>query len=119
MKSVHEAELLGELSDRHAAYLVYDGAYRLKPWSQEVAAEVEALVKLFQGWRQRVYRFENDYGASVVLYEPVFSRRLAWDLMLARFFGRGPFTFDYADGPVSGLEWAEVQGLLDEIKRKR
>ncbi|CAN5597805.1 hypothetical protein BH24DEI1_BH24DEI1_19550 [soil metagenome] len=113
---MNEADLLRELGDRHAEYLVYDGNFRLG-YGPEANSE-QSLARLFKGWRQKIYRFDNDYGASVIFYQRVFSGKMAWDLMMARFFSRDPFTFRYADAPMSDLRWTQIQALLDDIKRK-
>lgn len=97
-------------------YLVYDGHFRFG-YGAEAKLEL-GLARLFSDWRQKIYRFDNDYGASVLLYQRVFSGKMAWDLMVARFLGQDPFTFRYADAPMSDLRWPQIQDLLDDIKRK-
>ena len=108
-----EVELLFEVSDRHSDHLVYVGEYRL------LGAAKSALRNLFHDWRQRVYRFENDLGASVVFYQPLSKPGMTWDLVKARFVGDDPFDFRYADGVSSNLRWLEVQQFLDRIKSGR
>lgn len=108
-----EVELLYEVSDRHSDHLVYAGEYRL------LGAAKSALKILFDDWRQRVYRFENDLGASVVFYQPLSKPGMTWDLVVARFVGDDPFDFRYADGVSSNLHWGEVQQFLDRIKTGR
>ena len=108
-----ELELLFELDDRHKQNLVYQGEYRLKVLAKDLYAPFKTL---FDDWQQRIYRFENDLGASVVLYNPLSTRGLTWDFVLARFKGEDPFDFAYADGVTSGLDWREVQQRLDELK---
>lgn len=107
-----EFELLYELNDRHKDHLIYEGAYRF------VAAgeHYELLRQLFDDWRQRIYRFDNNLGASVVLYQPLSRPTMTWDLVIARFVGSDPFDFKYADGVASNLRWRDVQQFLDRIK---
>lgn len=111
-----EVELLYEISDRHQDHLVYDGEYRLL---LEAGAAYRPLKALFDDWRQRIYRFENDLGASVVFYRPLSRSRMTWDLIVARFVGGDPFDFRYATGVRSNLRWREVQRMLDDIKVRR
>jgi hypothetical protein len=111
-----EVELIYEISDRHSGHLIYDGEYRLTPLLAEERRT--PLETLFEDWRQRIYRFENDLGASVVFYRPLTRSRMTWDLVVARFIGRDPFDFRYAAGVRSNLRWREVQRLLDDIKTK-
>ena len=108
-----ELELLFELDDRHHNHLVYEGEYRLKLLAKDIYSPFKSL---FDDWQQRIYRFENDLGASVVLYNPLNKATLTWDFVLAKFRGEDPFDFVYADGVTSGLEWREVQQRLDSIK---
>lgn len=108
-----EVELLFEVSDRHSDHLVYEGEYRL------LGAAKSALRTLFHDWQQRIYRFENDLGASVVFYQPLSKPGMTWDLVAARFVGDDPFDFRYADGVSSDLRWPEVQQFLDRIRAGR
>lgn len=107
-------DLLGELRDRHVDHLVYEGPYRLGAVAPR--EEIDPLLSLFDDWLQRIYRFENRYGASVVLYRPVGRNRMRWDLVVARFLGQDPFDFRYADGVAQDLNWRDIQGFLDRIK---
>lgn len=108
-------ELLHEFDDRHLHHLVYDGPYRLTGRSR-LEHELSGLLRLFADWRQRIYRFENSYGASVVLYRPLGAAGMRWDLIATRFDGRDPFEFRYAGATANDLRWREVQRLLDRIK---
>ena len=108
-----EAELIFEISDRHQDHLVYEGEYRLLTNAREIYRPLKAL---FDDWRQRIYRFENGFGASVVFYRPISRSLMTWDLVAARFVGNDPFDFRYATGVRSNLRWREVQRLLDDIK---
>ena len=109
-------DLLGEFRDRHVDHLVYEGPYRL---GAAAAPHVESVVPdLFGDWRQRIYRFDNRYGASVILYQPLGRDRLRWDLVVARFLGQDPFDFRYADGVVPNLQWRDIQRFLDRIKSR-
>lgn len=98
-------------------HLVYEGPYRLTRW-HKVAEELAYIVKAFEEWRQRIYRFDNRKGASVVLYQPINGRRMRWDLIPARFMGEDPFEFHYQGGVASNLSWREVQRLLDDIRAR-
>jgi hypothetical protein len=109
-------ELLGELRDRHADHLVYEGPYRLGAAAPPDA--VDAVLSLFDDWRQRIYRFDNRFGASVILYQPVGRTRMRWDLVVARFLGQDPFDFRYTDGVAQDLRWRDIQGFLDRIKSR-
>lgn len=107
-----EFELIHEFEDRHLAYLIYEGAYCLaKP-----EPFYEPLKTLFKDWRQRIYRFDDDIGASVILYKPVSKNTMTWDIMLAQFFGEQPFDFKHSNQILSNLAWREVQRWLDYIK---
>lgn len=108
-----ELELIFELDDRHEMSLVYEGEYRLKIVAKELYAPFKTM---FNDWRQRIYRFENNLGASVVLYSPLTNGKLRWDFVTARFVGDDPFDFAYTDGINSGLSWREVQQKLDRVK---
>ena len=110
-----ELELFHELKDRHKRHLVYDGDYTFLRAAKEL---YRPLKNLFNDWRQRIYRFENNLGASVVLYTPLSNEQMTWDLVLARFNGHDPFDFNYADGVTSKLHWRDVQTILDDIKAK-
>lgn len=112
---MENAELLAEMKDRHSRHLVYEGPYRLVR-RRTVAEELASVLKFFEEWRQRIYRFENRYGASVVLYQPINGGRMRWDLIRARFPGEDPFSFNYDGGIASNLSWREVQGILDRIR---
>ena len=105
-----ELKLLYEFEDRHADYLIYEGDYQL---AQSID---ESVKKLFQDWRQRVYRFEHDLGASVVLYQPMYQQCMTWDLVLTRFFGEAPFEFIRLNVLRTNLHWRDVQKVLDKIK---
>jgi hypothetical protein len=106
-----ELELLTEFQDRHRDHLIYEGSYRLP-------TPAELLERLFADWRQRVYRFENDLGASVVFYQSLTKPIMTWDVVLAKFFGDDPFDFRYGGSMRSNVRWREVQQLLDQIKGK-
>ena len=108
-----EAELLFEIGDRHREHLVYAGEYRLLALARESVGPLRAFL---DDWRQRIYRFENDFGASVVFYRPLERSTMTWDLVAARFVSGDPFDFRYAAGVRSNLRWREVQRLLDDIK---
>ena len=108
-----ELELIYEVSDRHTQNLVYAGEYRLLGAAKDL---YRPLKNLFNDWRQRVYRFENGLGASVILYQPLTHNAMTWDLVTAQFVGDDPFDFRYADGINSNLRWREVQQMLDKIK---
>ncbi|MEX2535954.1 MAG: hypothetical protein WD273_10215 [Trueperaceae bacterium] len=112
---MENADLLGELRDRHSRHLVYEGPYRLVR-RRTVSEELAAVLRAFEEWRQRIYRFENRFGASVVLYQPLNDRGMRWDLVRARFLGDDPFAFHYEGGIASNLSWREVQRILDGIR---
>lgn len=109
-------DLLGEFRDRHADHLVYEGPYRLG--ASAPLEEANPILALFDDWRQRIYRFDNRYGASVILYRPLNRDRMRWDLVVARFLGQDPFDFRYADGVAQDLRWRDIQGFLDQIKAR-
>lgn len=111
------AELFQEFDDRHLHHLVYDGPYRLTS-EAVLERELTGLLKLFDDWRQRIYRFDNSYGASVVLYQPLSTPTMRWDLIATRFEGVDPFAFHYHSAAANDLRWREVQGLLDRIKTR-
>ncbi|MGL4610474.1 MAG: hypothetical protein ACRCYY_12480 [Trueperaceae bacterium] len=104
-----ELELLLEFQDRHKDFLIYEGSYHLP-------TPAELLERLFVDWRQRVYRFENNLGASVVFYQPLTKPVMTWDVVLAKFFGDDPFDFKYGSGVRSNVRWRDVQQFLDHIK---
>ena len=109
-------ELMGEFRDRHVDHLVYEGPYRL---GVTIAREeVDEILTLFDDWRQRIYRFENRFGASVILYQPLGRDGMRWDMVVARFMGHDPFDFQYADGVMHDLRWRDIQGRLDRIKAR-
>jgi hypothetical protein len=110
---MEEFELLYELNDRHEAYLIYEGEYRFLTTKEE---NYRILRQLFDDWRQRIYRFENNLGASVVLYQPIARPTMTWDLVIAQFVSNDPFDFKYADKVASNLRWRDVQQFLDKIK---
>ncbi len=95
---------------------MYEGPYRIGAQSNSEPAN--HLLGLFDDWRQRIYRFDNRFGASVILYQPLGRDRLRWDLVVARFLGRDPFDFRYADGIVPDLRWRDIQSFLDRIKSR-
>ncbi len=109
------SELLFEFEDRHVDHLVYEGPYRLLA-DEELERAYADLVRLFEEWRQRIYRFDNDLGASAVLYRPLTQRRMRWDLMVARFRGNDPFAFVTTGGIRRDLRWRDVQRILDGIR---
>ena len=109
------SELLFEFEDRHADHLVYEGPYRLVADDTLQRAD-DDLARLFEEWRQRIYHFDNDLGASAVLYRPMSRRRMRWDLMLARFRGREPFAFVTTGSIRRDLRWRDVQRILDRIR---
>lgn len=108
-----ELELIYEVTDRHDDHLIYMGEYRLVGAALEL---YRPLKDLFNDWRQRIYRFENDLGASVVFYRPLSQAKMTWDVVTAQFVGDDPFDFHYADKVTSDLRWREVQLFLDRIK---
>lgn len=107
--------LLREFEDRHADHLVYEGPYRLVH-DDALARAYADLARLFSEWRQRVYHFDNELGASVVLYRPMGRNRMRWDVMVARFLGDDPFAFRTRGTVRSDLPWPQVQRLLDSIR---
>jgi hypothetical protein len=124
---MESADLFAELRDRHSRHLVYEGPYRLlrrrageagrgRERSLQLTQELSSVLKAFEEWRQRIYRFDNRYGASVVLYQPLSGKRMRWDLIRARFLGDDPFAFQYQGGIASNLSWREVQRILDNIR---
>lgn len=75
------------------------------------------------GGRQRVYRFDNGYGASVVRHRYSYGcEQGLWELAVLRFYGPGPDEFDltYAtpitSDVVGRLTETAVQSLLEQIK---
>lgn len=122
---MESADLFVELRDRHSRHLVYEGPYRLqrrraqareRRQVAQIAQELASVLKAFEEWRQRIYRFENRYGASVVLYQPINGGRMRWDLIRTRFLGDDPFAFSHQGGVASNLSWREVQRILDSIR---
>lgn len=111
-----DALVIAELSDRHKAHLVYSGQYRLFRHAFQDPS-IASLKQLFSSWRQRIYRFDNDYGASVVLYDPSKKKRMTWDMVFTWFVDDDPFAFQ-AQSITSNLKWQQVQVILDEIKHK-
>lgn len=114
------AELIAEFRDRHAPHLIYEGPYRL-PAAPSARSALGGLAHLFDDWRQRVYSFDDEVGASVVLYRPLGRDRMRWDVVVAEFFAspeEDPFAFRHAR-TVPDLRWAEVQRTLDRIKAGR
>ncbi len=111
------AELLSEFQDRHIDHLVYEGPYRLTTWAQ-LERDLASILQLFADWRQRIYRFENQLGASVVLYQPLTEARMRWDLIVTEFVGDYAFAFRYAEGVTRNLPWKRVQHILDSIKAR-
>ena len=109
------AELFAEMRDRHSRHLVYEGPYRLTRW-QKLSEDLAHILEAFEEWRQRIYRFDNRFGASVVLYQPLGDRRMRWDLIPTRFMGDDPFAFRYQGGVSANLSWREVQRILDGIR---
>lgn len=112
---MESAELLAELGDRHSRHLVYEGPYRLVR-RRTVSEELAAVMRAFDEWRQRIYRFDNRFGASVVLYRPLDTKAMRWDLVRTRFLGDDPFAFHYDGGIAANLNWREVQRILDGIR---
>ncbi|UCH25783.1 MAG: hypothetical protein JSV66_17960 [Trueperaceae bacterium] len=111
------AELFGEFQDRHIAHLVYEGPYRLHRRA-EAQQDLFTLLRFFEDWRQRIYRFENRLGASAVLYQPLHQARMRWDLIITEVLGEEPFAFRYADSVKRNLKWDDVQSILDGIKER-
>ncbi|MEJ2667950.1 MAG: hypothetical protein P8Z81_12780 [Deinococcales bacterium] len=109
------SELLDEFTDRHADFLVYEGPYRLLT-DEALERAYADLVRLFEEWRQRIYHFDNDLGASAVLYRPLARPRMRWDVMVTRFRGDGPFAYVSTGSLRRDLRWREVQRVLDGIR---
>lgn len=109
------SELLYEFADRHADFLVYEGPYRLLADAALERAYGD-LTRLFEEWRQRIYHFDNDLGASAVLYRPLARKRMRWDVVVARFRGEDPFAFVATGTLRRDLRWRDVQRLLDGIR---
>ncbi|MEM6428969.1 MAG: hypothetical protein AAF708_06985 [Deinococcota bacterium] len=113
-----DALIISELSDRHEGNLIYNGQYRLFRHAFNDPT-ISSLIERFNSWRQRIYRFDNDYGASIVLYGNLSAKkRMTWDLALAWFAEDDPFSFQVQGGITSNLKWTQVQQVLDEIKHK-
>ncbi|MEJ2288695.1 MAG: hypothetical protein P8Y02_08635 [Deinococcales bacterium] len=108
-------ELLFEFEDRHADHLVYEGPYRLLA-DEALERAYADLARLFEEWRQRIYHFDNDLGASAVLYRPLSRRRMRWDVVMTRFRGSSPFAFVNTGGIRRDLRWSDVQRILDRIR---
>lgn len=72
---------------------------------------------------QKIYRFDNDYGASVIHGEYSYGGLLGlWELAVIRFSGEdnGEFYLVY-DTPITGdvlghLSWEEVEETLNRIE---
>lgn len=108
-------DLLYEFSDRHADSLVYEGPYRLLA-DEALQRAYTDLLRLFEEWRQRIYHFENDLGASAVLYRPLTRTRMRWDVVITRFQGQDPFAFVSTGRLRRDLRWRDVQRILDSIR---
>lgn len=81
------------------------------------------LDRHINGGKQRVYRFDNDYGASVVRHRFSYGREQGlWELAVIRFYGPDPEDFDltYAtpitSDVVGHLAETAVQDLLEQIQ---
>lgn len=71
---------------------------------------------------QKIYRFPNNYGASVIKnYMSYGFEQDKWELAVVKFYGEDNEDIDIAyDTPITNdvigwLEWGEVEGLLEEI----
>ena len=74
------------------------------------------------GGSQKIYRFENDYGASVVKHAFSYGAENGnWELAVIRFLGRQPhefmlcYTTDITDDVIGHLDEDEINGLLERI----
>ena len=74
------------------------------------------------GGVQKIYRFENDYGASVVKFPGSYGYEQGeWELAVIRFPSDNgnfsvTFTTPITDDVLGNLSWEEVEEHLKEIK---
>ena len=74
------------------------------------------------GGIQKVYRFENDYGGSVIKFPGSYGYEQGeWELAVIKFPGdNGNFFLNYetpiTDDVLGNLSWMEVEEHLKEIK---
>ena len=77
--------------------------------------------KIFNGI-QKIYRFPNEYGASVIKHDYSYGNRLGlWETGLLRFNDEGAYQLTtlepyFEDGLIGYLDDAEVLKLLNWIK---
>jgi len=80
------------------------------------------IERQINGGTQKVYRFDNGQGASVVRHMYSYgSDSGKWELAVIRFTGAGvwDWTLDYTapitDDVIGHLDWHEVESYLDQI----
>ena len=81
------------------------------------------LERNIHGGTQRLYRFENGYGASVVRHSFSYGHNSgSWELAVIKFEGSDTLKFhlDYStpitDDVIGHLSDADVESLLEDIK---
>lgn len=79
---------------------------------------------LYAGRTQRIYRFDNGYGASVIQWnEGVVEENEPWEIAVIKYFGDGAtdyridFGTEIADDLITGLSDGEVDGWLARIEK--
>ncbi|MBY4669629.1 hypothetical protein K6W12_03155 [Burkholderia multivorans] len=77
------------------------------------------LERPLNGGTQKLYRFENGFGASVVQHEYSYGRDAGlWELAVIRFDGDEwhlEYGTEITDDVIGRLDWNEVEGLLSRI----
>lgn len=74
--------------------------------------------------KQKIYRFKNDYGASVVQFPGrSFTKENEWELAVLRFYGKDNLRFNLeyesgiTDDVIGHLSEEQVESILKEIKK--
>ena len=70
---------------------------------------------------QKIYRFDNDYGASVIrnIGSYGFSRKL-WEIAVLFFDGKDvdiTYNTPITDGVIGCLNWEDVENILSQIEK--
>jgi len=76
----------------------------------------------FMSGIQKLYKFDNNYGASVVCHDGSYGGQQGlWEIAILWFFDKDSYSITYdtpiTDDVIGWLEWEEVEEYLEKIKK--
>lgn len=100
--------------DQFWPYKVFDGDHPLMEEWKKAKEILPGMGHIFNDFIQRVYRFPNNYGASVI--KGGFFTSGDWEIVFLHFHLKSNKSYSMVSSPERFREWEEIQECLTLIK---